>query len=75
MIYLHHFLQFLKPASFQILDAVFSSYVSLFTKATVDKVLRDTWENPLNGSLVLQVETNMELLEVCMKTIHFYVDE
>jgi hypothetical protein len=61
--------------SFRILDAVFSSYVSLFTNATVDKVLQDTWGNLLNGSLVLQLETDMELLEVCMKTIHFYVDE
>jgi len=26
-------------------------------------------------SLVLQVEANMELLEVCMKTTHLYVDE
>jgi len=26
-------------------------------------------------SLVLQVEADRELLEVCMKTIHFYVDE
>jgi len=61
--------------SFRILDAVFSSYVSLFTNATVDKVLQDTWGNLLNSSLVVQVETDMELLEVCMKTIHFYVDE
>jgi len=42
MIYLHHSLQFLKPVSFKILDAVFSSYVRLFTNATVDKVLQDT---------------------------------
>jgi len=25
--------------------------------------------------LVLQVEADMELLEVCVKTIHFYVDQ
>jgi len=49
MIYLHHSLQLLKPVSFQILDAVFSSYVSLFTNATVDKVLQDTWGNLLKG--------------------------
>jgi hypothetical protein len=63
----------LKPVIFQIIYVI-SSYVSLFTIATVEEVLQEAWGN-FNGNLVLQVEADMELLEVCMKTIHFYMDE
>jgi hypothetical protein len=76
-----HFIQLLKSVNLQSLDTVVSfDVVSLFTNAPVDEalqVIRNKLHNnnTLAKPAVLQVKAIMELLEVCLKTTYFQVDD
>lgn len=67
-------LELLKSAGFQIPDAVLMS-LFLLTQQLMKSYTTYEKRSSTSESLVLQVEADMELLEVCMKTIHFHVDE
>jgi hypothetical protein len=78
---LGHFVHLLKSVNVQSLDSLVSfDVVSLFTNVPVDKalqVIRNKLHNDdkLAEWPVLQVEAIMELLEVCLRTIYFQVDD
>jgi hypothetical protein len=77
---LGHFIQLLKSVNLQSLDTLVSfDVVSLFTNVPVDEalqVIRNKLhnDNTLAEWSVLQVEAILELLEVCLKTTYFQVD-
>jgi hypothetical protein len=77
---LGHFVQLLKSVNLQSLDTLVSFDVCLFTNAQVDEalqVIRNKLHN--DGTLaeesVLQIEAIMELLEVCLRSIYFQVED
>jgi hypothetical protein len=76
-----HFVQLLKSVNLRSSDALVSfDVVSLFTNVTVDEaleVIRDklTNDDTLTERSALQVEVIMELLEVCLRTTYFQVDD
>jgi hypothetical protein len=76
-----HFIELLKPVDLQKQD-IFASFdvVSLFTNVTVDETLqvirvRLENDNTLTERSVLKVDAIMELLEVCLRTTYFNVDD
>jgi hypothetical protein len=77
-----HFVQLLKSVNLQSSDTLVSfEVVSLFTNVPVDEallqVIRDMLHNDdtLAERSVSQVEAIMELLEVCLRTTYFQVDD
>jgi hypothetical protein len=76
-----HFIELLKPISVHLLDILASFHViSLFTNVPVDEalqVIRNKLQNDhaLTERSSLEVEAIMELLEVCLKTTCFQVDD
>jgi hypothetical protein len=79
---LGHFVQLLKSVNLQSLDILVNvEFVSLFTMYQSMKpslqVIRNMVPNDdtLAGRFVLQVEAIMELLEVCLRTTYFQVDD
>jgi hypothetical protein len=75
-----HFIQLLKSVNIKTLDALINfSAVSLFTNVPVDialLVISNKLHNDdtLAGRFVLQVKVIMELLEICLRTTYFQVD-
>jgi hypothetical protein len=76
-----HFLQLLKTANLQSLDTLVNfDVVSLFTNVPVSEALQ-VIKNKLHNDAtlaeqsVLQVEAIVELLEVCLRTTYFQVDD
>jgi hypothetical protein len=73
--------QLLKSVNLQSSDTLVSvDVVSLFTKVPVDEtlqIIRNKVHNDdtLAEQFVLQVEAIIELLEVCLKTAYFQVDD
>jgi hypothetical protein len=71
----------LKSVNLQTLDPLVSfDVVSLFTNVPVDETLQVIRYKLHNDSTlaepsVLQVEAIMELLEICLRTTYFHVDE
>jgi hypothetical protein len=76
-----HFIQLLKSVNLQSSDTLVSfDVVSLFTNVPVDEaltVIRDMLHNDhtLAERSALQVEAIMELLEVCLRTPYFQVND
>jgi hypothetical protein len=70
-----HFVQLLKTVNLHSQDTlVIFDVVSLFTNVPVDKVLQII-ENKLHDDVTLEVEAIMELLEVCLRTTYFQVND
>ncbi|PNF18952.1 hypothetical protein B7P43_G14912, partial [Cryptotermes secundus] len=75
-----HFVQLLKTVNLHSQDTLISFDISLFTNVPVDEVLQIV-ENKLHNDVtlmegsVLQVEAIMELLEACLRTNYFQVDD
>jgi hypothetical protein len=81
MNYLGHFLELLKSVNIQTLDALVSyDIVSLFINIPVYEALQ-VISNKLHNDdtllewSVLQIKTIMELLEGCLRTSYFQVDD
>jgi hypothetical protein len=78
---LGHFIQLLKPVNLQSQETLISfDVVNLFTNVPVDgalHVIRNKLHNDdmLVERSVLQVKAIMELLEVCLRTTYFQVDD
>jgi hypothetical protein len=76
-----HFIELLKPIDLQKQDILASfDVVTLFTNVSVDEtlqVIRGMLENDntLTECSVLKVDAIMELLEVCLRTACFQVDD
>jgi hypothetical protein len=76
-----HFIQLLKSVNLQSLDSLVSSAtVGLFTNVPVNEALQVTRNKLHNDDTLaewsaLQVEAIMELLEVCLRTTYFQVDD
>jgi hypothetical protein len=76
-----HFVQFLKPVNLRSSDALVSfDVVSLFTNVPVDEVLQVISSKLHNDDTlaerpVLLFEAIMELLESCLRTTYFQVDD
>jgi hypothetical protein len=72
-----HFIQLLKSVNIQSLDTLVSFDISLFTNIPVDEPLQ-VISNKLNNNstlAALQAKVIMELLEVCLRTTYFKVDD
>jgi hypothetical protein len=76
-----HFIQLLKPVNLRRQDTLVSfDVVSLFTNVPVDEALQVinnklTNDNTLAERSILKVEAIMELLDVCLRTTYFQVDD
>jgi hypothetical protein len=76
-----HFVQLSKSANLQSSDTLISfNIISLFTNVPVEKalqVIRSKFhsDDTLPERSVLQVDVIMELLEVCLRTTYFQVDD
>jgi hypothetical protein len=75
-----HFIQLLKLVNLQSPDTLVSFDVVIFTNVPVDEALQVISKELRNDDTmaersVLQAEATMELLEVCLKTKYFQVDD
>jgi hypothetical protein len=75
-----HFIQLQKLVNLQSPDTLVSFDVVIFTNVPVDEALQAIWKELRNDDTlaersVLQAEAIMELMEVCLKTTYFQVDD